>query len=141
MSQQPVALLTRKETFSACHRLHSKHLSDEENAEIYGKCNNPNGHGHNYTVEVTVRGPIEKRTGMVMNITDIKLAMDAVIFKQLDHKNLDKDVDYFKNLVKVYETDKNSVTYRGPYPYNNSQYLQNKRSAKTSCTNISSDSD
>uniref|UniRef100_A0A1B0G503 6-pyruvoyl tetrahydrobiopterin synthase n=1 Tax=Glossina morsitans morsitans TaxID=37546 RepID=A0A1B0G503_GLOMM len=149
MSQQPVALLTRKETFSACHRLHSKHLSDEENAEIYGKCNNPNGHGHNYTA-------------------DIKLAMDAVIFKQLDHKNLDKDVDYFKNLpsttenltifiwdnirdklkyaellyeVKVYETDKNSVTYRGPYPYNNSQYLQNKRSAKTSCTNISSDSD
>ncbi|KAI9585742.1 6-pyruvoyl tetrahydrobiopterin synthase [Glossina fuscipes] len=168
MSQQPVALLTRKECFSASHRLHSKHLSDEENAQIYGKCNNPNGHGHNYTVEVTVRGPIEKRTGMVMNITDIKLAMDAVIFKQLDHKNLDKDVDYFKDLpsttenltifiwdnirdklkyaellyeVKVYETDKNSVTYRGPYPYNNNQYLQNKRSSKTSCTNISSDSD
>ncbi|KAL9923143.1 6-pyruvoyl tetrahydrobiopterin synthase purple isoform 2-T2 [Glossina fuscipes fuscipes] len=119
-------------------------------------------------IEVTVRGPIEKRTGMVMNITDIKLAMDAVIFKQLDHKNLDKDVDYFKDLpsttenltifiwdnirdklkyaellyeVKVYETDKNSVTYRGPYPYNNNQYLQNKRSSKTSCTNISSDSD
>uniref|UniRef100_A0A1A9V9H6 6-pyruvoyltetrahydropterin synthase n=1 Tax=Glossina austeni TaxID=7395 RepID=A0A1A9V9H6_GLOAU len=97
MSQQPVALLTRKETFSASHRLHSKHLSDEENAEIYGKCNNPNGHGHNYT---------------------------ELLYE-----------------VKVYETDKNSVTYRGPYPYNNSQYLQNKRSAKTSCTNISSDSD
>uniref|UniRef100_A0A1A9W055 6-pyruvoyl tetrahydrobiopterin synthase n=1 Tax=Glossina brevipalpis TaxID=37001 RepID=A0A1A9W055_9MUSC len=161
MSHQPVALLTRKETFSACHRLHSKHLSDEENAEIYGKCNHVNGHGHNYTVEVTVRGPIEKRTGMVMNITELKLAMDAVIFKQLDHKNLDKDPSTTENLtvfiwdnvrdklkypellyeVKVYETNKNSVTYRGPYPYNNSQYLQNKRSAKTSCTNISSDSD
>lgn len=167
MSQQPVALLTRKETFSACHRLHSKHLSDAENVEIFGKCNNPNGHGHNYTVEVTVRGPIDVRTGMVMNITDLKLAMDGVIFKQLDHKNLDKDVEYFKNVpsttenltvfvwdnvrqalkrpdllyeVKIYETDKNSVTYRGPY-IQNGQYFNNKRTAKTSCNNISSDSD
>ncbi|TMW43335.1 hypothetical protein DOY81_011586 [Sarcophaga bullata] len=167
MSQQPVALLTRKETFSACHRLHSKHLSDAENAVIYGKCNNPNGHGHNYTVEVTVRGPIDIRTGMVMNITDLKLAMDGVIFKQLDHKNLDKDVEYFQNVpsttenlvvfiwdnirqalkrpellfeVKIYETDKNSVTYRGPYTHNG-QYLHSKRSPKTSCNNISSDSD
>ncbi|XP_061387787.1 6-pyruvoyl tetrahydrobiopterin synthase-like [Musca vetustissima] len=167
MSQQPVAFLTRKETFSACHRLHSKHLSDAENREIYGKCNNPNGHGHNYTVEVTVRGPIDVRTGMVMNITDLKFAMDGVIFKQLDHKNLDKDVEFFQNTpsttenlsvfiwdnvrqalkrpellyeVKIYETDKNSVTYRGPY-LQNGQYMLNKRSAKTSCTNISSDSD
>ncbi|KAM7351112.1 6-pyruvoyl tetrahydrobiopterin synthase purple [Cochliomyia hominivorax] len=167
MAQQPVALLTRKETFSACHRLHSKDLSDAENAEIYGKCNNPNGHGHNYTVEVTVRGPIDVRTGMIMNITDLKLAMDGVIFKQLDHKNLDKDVEYFQNVpsttenltvfiwdnvrralkrpellfeVKIYETDKNSVTYRGPY-IQNGQYFYNKRSPKTSCNNISSDSD
>ncbi|XP_013106423.1 6-pyruvoyl tetrahydrobiopterin synthase [Stomoxys calcitrans] len=167
MSQQPVAFLTRKETFSACHRLHSKHLSDAENIEIYGKCNNPNGHGHNYTVEVTVRGPIDVRTGMVMNITDLKIAMDGVIFKQLDHKNLDKDVEFFNNTpsttenltvfiwdnvrqalkrpellyeVKIYETDKNSVTYRGPY-LQNGHNMNNKRAGKTSCTNISSDSD
>ncbi|XP_053961126.1 6-pyruvoyl tetrahydrobiopterin synthase [Anastrepha ludens] len=166
---QPVAFLTRKETFSACHRLHSPQLSDVENAEVFGKCNHINGHGHNYTVEVTVRGPVDMRTGMVMNITELKTALDKVVFQNLDHKNLDLDVDFFKKTpsttenvcvyiwdnvrqclqrpellyeVKVYETDKNSVTYRGPYHQNGFyQNLQIKRSAKTSCTNISSDSD
>ncbi|XP_063700629.1 6-pyruvoyl tetrahydrobiopterin synthase [Culicoides brevitarsis] len=136
----PIVYLTRKETFSACHRLHSPHLSDAENLEIFGKCNNPNGHGHNYTVEVTVRGPLDVKTGMVMNITDIKKAMDTAIMKPLDHKNLDLDVPYFRhnvstteNLaiyiwdslrtllprpellfeVKIYETDKNIVRFRG----------------------------
>ncbi|CAG8836132.1 41155_t:CDS:2 [Gigaspora margarita] len=51
-----IAYLRRKETFSAAHRLHSPHLTEEENKELYGKCNNPNGHGHNYTVEITIRG-------------------------------------------------------------------------------------
>ncbi|XP_018783284.1 PREDICTED: 6-pyruvoyl tetrahydrobiopterin synthase [Bactrocera latifrons] len=166
---QPVAFLTRKETFSACHRLHSPHLSDAENAEVFGKCNHINGHGHNYTVEVTVRGPIDIRTGMVMNVTELKTALDRVVFKDLDHKNLDLDVDFFKKTpsttenvcvyiwdnvrqhlkrpellyeVKIYETDKNSVSYRGPYNHNGYyQSMQMKRSAKTSCTNISSDSD
>ncbi|XP_042338403.1 6-pyruvoyl tetrahydrobiopterin synthase-like isoform X2 [Plectropomus leopardus] len=54
-----VGYITRIQSFSACHRLHSIHLSDEENKRVYGKCNNPNGHGHNYTVEVTVRGKEE----------------------------------------------------------------------------------
>lgn len=96
-----------------------------ENLEIYGKCNNPNGHGHNYTgmiiiiimidmihfffflflqnylVEVTVKGPVDSKTGMVMNIVDLKNYMDAVIFKKLDHKNLDKDVSFFANTVSI----------------------------------------
>ncbi|XP_043912227.1 6-pyruvoyl tetrahydrobiopterin synthase isoform X2 [Protopterus annectens] len=70
-----MAYITRIETFSACHRLHSKTLSEEENKKIFGKCNNPNGHGHNYKVEVTVYGEIHPVTGMVINITDLKAYM------------------------------------------------------------------
>ncbi|XP_046629174.1 6-pyruvoyl tetrahydrobiopterin synthase isoform X1 [Neodiprion virginianus] len=140
MTQVPVVYLTRKETISACHRLHSPHLTDEQNAAIYGKCNNFWGHGHNYTVEVTVRGPVDEKTGMVMNISDLKIYMKNVLMDKLDHKNLDKDVPYFKHVVsttenvaifvfdelkkempkpdllyevKIYETDKNIVIYRG----------------------------
>ncbi|XP_060644592.1 6-pyruvoyl tetrahydrobiopterin synthase [Drosophila sulfurigaster albostrigata] len=168
MSQQPVAFLTRRETFSACHRLHSPQLSDAENLEVFGKCNNFNGHGHNYTVELTVRGPIDQRTGMVLNITELKDAIETVIMKRLDHKNLDKDVEYFAKIpsttenlavyiwdnirthlkkpellyeVKIFETPKNIITYRGPYQMNGLYNPINKRIARDSCTNISSDSD
>uniref|UniRef100_A0A8D3CCK1 6-pyruvoyl tetrahydrobiopterin synthase n=1 Tax=Scophthalmus maximus TaxID=52904 RepID=A0A8D3CCK1_SCOMX len=117
----------------------SVHLSDEENKQVYGKCNNPNGHGHNYKVEVTVRGKIDRVTGMVMNLTDLKRCIEDVIMTPLDHKNLDKDVPYFANVVsttenlavyiwdnmakavqsnvlyeiKIHETDKNIIVYRG----------------------------
>lgn len=137
---RPIAYLTRVEKISSCHRLHSPNLNDEENKNVYGKCNNFWGHGHNYTVEVTVRGPIDPTTGMVMNISDLKVYMGKVLMDQLDHKNLDKDVPYFKDVVsttenlavyifnelrnimpypellyevKIYETDKNIVIYRG----------------------------
>nr|CAG4648984.1 EOG090X0HIM [Polyphemus pediculus] len=140
MTQRPIAHLTRKETFSACHRLHSTELSDDENREIFSKCNNPNGHGHNYTVEITVKGPVDQVTGMVMNISELKEYMDISIMKVMDHKNLDKDVSYFENKVsttenvavfiwdsisqllpdpkylhkvKVFETEKNTVVYYG----------------------------
>eukprot|EP00123_Amoebidium_parasiticum_P009698 comp19652_c0_seq1/m.23251 comp19652_c0_seq1/g.23251 ORF comp19652_c0_seq1/g.23251 comp19652_c0_seq1/m.23251 type:complete len:149 (-) comp19652_c0_seq1:53-499(-) len=139
-ARRPVAYISRVETFSASHRLHSPHLSDEENAALFGKCNNPNGHGHNYKVEVVVRGEVDARTGMVVNITDLKRYMQQAIMDPMDHRNLDLDVPYFKNTVsttenvaifmwenlsklftggpqlyevKVYETDKNIVTYRG----------------------------
>jgi 6-pyruvoyltetrahydropterin/6-carboxytetrahydropterin synthase len=140
MSPPPIAYLTRRETFSACHRLHSENLSSEANKKIFGKCNNPNGHGHNYVVEVTVKGPVDADTGMVMNLTDVKKIINESVMKPLDHKNLDKDVPYFKNVVsttenvaififnsirselpnhvslyeiKVWETEKNIVVYRG----------------------------
>ncbi|RZF40605.1 hypothetical protein LSTR_LSTR007488 [Laodelphax striatellus] len=139
-ASQPIAYLTRIEKFSACHRLHSPLLNDKENLEVYGKCNNMNGHGHNYTVEITLRGPVTRETGMVMNINDLKNYMDAAIHKPMDHKNLDRDVPYFENIVsttenvaifiwnnlkrempdpsilyevKIFETDKNVVLYRG----------------------------
>ncbi|TMS22474.1 6-pyruvoyl tetrahydrobiopterin synthase [Larimichthys crocea] len=134
-----IGYISRVQCFSACHRLHSIHLSDEENKQVYGKCNNPNGHGHNYKVEVTVRGKIDRLTGMVMNLTDLKRCIEDVIMTPLDHKNLDKDVPYFANVVsttenvavyiwdnmvkvlppnllyeiKIHETDKNIVIYRG----------------------------
>ena len=59
----PIVYVSRTETFSACHRLHCSKLSDKDNRHIYGKCNNPNGHGHNYKVEVTLRGPVDPKTG------------------------------------------------------------------------------
>uniref|UniRef100_A0A2M3ZIZ8 6-pyruvoyltetrahydropterin synthase n=1 Tax=Anopheles braziliensis TaxID=58242 RepID=A0A2M3ZIZ8_9DIPT len=174
MTERPQIYLTRKECFSACHRLHSPFLSDEANREVYGKCNNPNGHGHNYTVEVTVYGPVDSKTGMVMNITDLKEYMEQAIMKKLDHLNLDKDVPYFKNLpsttenvaifiwdslkllmakpellyeVKIYETDKNSVIYRGekhPPGYEPPQKpvaAKPKISSSETSSNLSSDSD
>ncbi|MED6289950.1 hypothetical protein CHARACLAT_008171 [Characodon lateralis] len=134
-----IGYITRVQSFSACHRLHSLYLSDEENKKVYGKCNNPYGHGHNYKVEVTVRGKIDPVTGMVMNLTDLKRCIEEVIMIPLDHKNLDKDVPYFANVVsttenlavyiwdnmvkdlpasllyeiRIHETDKNIVIYRG----------------------------
>jgi len=148
MSPSPIVYLTRRQAFSACHRLHSRWLSDEANREVFGKCNNPNGHGHNYTLEVTVKGPMDAKTGMVMNLTDLKKAIDVTVMDTLDHKNLDKDVSYFSKSsgppsttenvavfiwnsiadhmrdtrcagaaelyeVKIWETDKNIVVYRG----------------------------
>ncbi|XP_034050360.1 6-pyruvoyl tetrahydrobiopterin synthase [Thalassophryne amazonica] len=138
-SVERIAYITRVQSFSACHRLHSVDLSDEENKRVFEKCNNPNGHGHNYTVEVTVRGKIDQVTGMVMNLTDLKRCIKEAIMIPLDHKNLDKDVPYFAGVVsttenlavyiwdnlmkvlppnllykiKIHETDKNIITYRG----------------------------
>ncbi|XP_032084672.1 6-pyruvoyl tetrahydrobiopterin synthase [Thamnophis elegans] len=135
----PRARVSRCAAFSASHRLHSPSLSDEENRKLFGKCNNPNGHGHNYKVEVTVQGEINPLTGMVINLTDLKAYMEEAIMEPLDHKNLDKDVPYFAEVVsttenvavfiwdnlqkhlptgalhkvKVYETEKNVVVYKG----------------------------
>ncbi|KAK3923191.1 6-pyruvoyl tetrahydrobiopterin synthase [Frankliniella fusca] len=142
MSRLPVGYLTRREYFSACHRLHSPQLSDEKNLEVFGKCNHINGHGHNYVVEVTLRGPIEPKTGMVMNVHDLKIYFKKAVMDTMDHKNIDKDVPYFKDVVsttehvavfvwdglkaqlpnpellyevKIYETEKNIIRFRGEY--------------------------
>ncbi|KAL3865340.1 hypothetical protein ACJMK2_006938 [Sinanodonta woodiana] len=135
----PIVYISRTENFSTAHRLHSPGLSDEENKTLYGKCNNPNGHGHNYKVEVVLRGPVDPLTGMVINLVDLKNYMDTAIMSVLDHKNVDKDVPYFSSVVstaeniavfiwdrmveqlppgllyevKLYETDKNIAFYRG----------------------------
>jgi len=80
------AHLTRRYIFSASHRLHSAEMSEEENVETYGKCNNPHGHGHNYILEVTVSGAVDPATGMVCNLVDLD---DFVEREVLDHYNLE----------------------------------------------------
>jgi 6-pyruvoyltetrahydropterin/6-carboxytetrahydropterin synthase len=82
------AYLTRRYLFSASHRLHSPEMSAEENRAIYGKCNNPYGHGHNYSVEITVAGPVDPATGMVCNLVDLDGFVQANILKRFDHENL-----------------------------------------------------
>ncbi|RUS17653.1 hypothetical protein BC937DRAFT_89677 [Endogone sp. FLAS-F59071] len=91
----PIAYVTRIESFSAAHRLNSPFLSEDDNKALYGKCNGRNFHGHNYKVEVTIRGQVNPQTGMVINITDLKKCMSVAIMDVLDHKNLDLDVPYF----------------------------------------------
>jgi 6-pyruvoyltetrahydropterin/6-carboxytetrahydropterin synthase len=82
------AYLTRRYLFSASHRLHCVEMSDAENQSVYGKCNNPHGHGHNYSVEVTVAGNVDSRTGMVCNLVDLDSFVHEKILERFDHQNL-----------------------------------------------------
>ena len=80
--------LTRRYLFSASHRLHCDGLSESENQAIYGKCNNPYGHGHNYALEVTVSGPVEPGTGMICNLSDLDHSVQREVLERFDHENL-----------------------------------------------------
>ena len=82
------AYLTRRYRFAASHRLHSEAMSAEENAATYGKCNNPHGHGHNYTIEVTVSGPVDQSTGMICNLVDLDGVVSSEILQRFDLQNL-----------------------------------------------------
>lgn len=82
------AYLTRRYLFSASHRLHCEALSPDANSEIYGKCNNPHGHGHNYAVEVTVAGQVDAQTGMVCNLADLDAFVEKNILERFGHENL-----------------------------------------------------
>lgn len=95
--------LTRRTTFSAAHRLWSEHLTDAENYAIYDKCANPNGHGHNYILEVTVRGWPDEHTGMILNLTDLKEAIENAIIKWVDHKHLNYDVPWLEGIIPTVE--------------------------------------
>lgn len=131
--------LTRRETFSASHRLHNPDLSDEENLKIYGKCSNPNGHGHNYILEIVVAGEIDPKTGYVIDLKKLKTIILENVVNKVDHKNLNMDVDFMKGIipttenlaiavwkelknkispaslyaVKIKETENNFIEYRG----------------------------
>lgn len=83
--------ITRIESFSASHRLNSSHLSPEENRQIFGKCNNVNGHGHNYKLEVSIEGKIDPVTGMIINLTDLKDIIKVAVLDVFDHTHLDLD--------------------------------------------------
>jgi 6-pyruvoyltetrahydropterin/6-carboxytetrahydropterin synthase len=87
--------VTRRYQFSASHRLHSPELSETENRQLYGKCNNPYGHGHNYVVEVSVRGPLEAATGRVADIATLDELVRREIVQPFDHRNLNREVPVF----------------------------------------------
>jgi 6-pyruvoyltetrahydropterin/6-carboxytetrahydropterin synthase len=131
--------VTRKAEFSAAHRLFNPKFSDEQNEAIFDKCNNPSGHGHNYTVEVTVAGEPNSGTGYVMDLKKLSRLLDEEVVEKVDHKHLNYDVDFLKGIIptaenlaisfwrilcpkitdgklysiRVYESEKNYVEYRG----------------------------
>ena len=96
------AYFGRRYTLSASHRLHVGSLSADENRAVYGKCNNPHGHGHNYVVELVVAGPVDAETGMVVNMATLDAAVRAAILDRFDHANLNFD-PIFVNLVPTTE--------------------------------------
>jgi 6-pyruvoyltetrahydropterin/6-carboxytetrahydropterin synthase len=95
--------LGRRYHFSASHRLHSEHLSGEENARVFGKCNNPFGHGHNYTLEVNVSGKVDSETGMITNLADLDGFVENAVLQALDHKSLNEEVAAFREKVPTTE--------------------------------------
>ncbi len=131
--------VTRKVHFNAAHRLHNPNKSDEWNRETYGVCNNPNWHGHNYILEVTVAGDPDPETGFVVDLVDLKRIINECVVSRCDHRNLNVDVDFMQGIipstenfaiaiwnelkgaipngrlhkVRLVETDNNSVEYYG----------------------------
>lgn len=91
----PLVLLTRSLDFAAAHRLHAPDLSDAENLSVFGKCNNPRGHGHNYGVEVTVAGEPDPVTGMIVSLSELDAVMEREIMARFDHKHLNDDTEDF----------------------------------------------
>jgi len=132
-------IVTARLTFAAAHRLHNPRFDDAWNRRTYDKCNNPGGHGHNYSMQVSVRGPIDAQTGMVIDLARLKEIVNERIIDRVDHQNLNDGVDFLRgiiptaeNLARAFwrqlapaidrgtlheivlqETEKNSVTYRG----------------------------
>jgi 6-pyruvoyltetrahydropterin/6-carboxytetrahydropterin synthase len=95
--------LTRKCEFSAAHYYHNPALSPEENQRLFGKCNNPNGHGHNYTLEVTVKGEVDARSGFVVDLKDLKDALEREVLSAMDHRFLNKEVPEFRDRIPTTE--------------------------------------
>jgi len=91
----PVVILSRIYWFTAAHRLNTEELSTAQNMDIYDKCNNSNGHGHDYRLEVSIKGDPDKRTGMVLPLEKFDESV-TIVLKTLDYKHLDREVDYFK---------------------------------------------
>ena len=135
----PKMYITRREVFSASHRLWNSDLSEEQNIELFDKCANPNGHGHNFVLEVTVVGEIKNESGYVVDLKKLKNIIREEIISKVDHKHLNYDVDFLKDKIptaenivrefwrvletkitkaklssiRLHETENNIVEYRG----------------------------
>lgn len=133
--------ITRKENFNAAHRVYIPELSDEKNYELFGACSNPNWHGHNYVLFVTIKGVLDKKSGYLIDIKKLSKLIKDLIINKVDHKNLNLEVDFMKGLIpsleniavavfhvlapeikklgielhciKIYETENNYVEYFG----------------------------
>lgn len=137
----PVVRATRRAHFCAAHRLHRPDWSDDENREVFGDCSNPNWHGHNYVLDVTVEGPVDPDTGFVMDLKKLKDALNERVVSDVDHRNLNVEVDWLDGTIPstenfavaiwnrlegsmpegvrlhrihLHETVNNSVEYMGP---------------------------
>jgi len=95
--------LGRRYCFAASHRLHSRKLSAEENSRVYGKCNSPYGHGHNYVVEISVSGPVDPATGMIANLADLDGFVEREVIEAFDHRSLNEEVAAFRDKVPTTE--------------------------------------
>ncbi len=137
--RKTMVYVTRRGYFCAAHRLYNPSWSDEKNNRVFGKCNNPNGHGHNYTVEVTVAGTPPAESGMVIDLKVLADIIEKELIERVDHKNFNLDVDFMKGSIptaeniaiafwkilspkitegelysiKLYESENNVVEYRG----------------------------
>ncbi|HEX9613938.1 MAG TPA: 6-carboxytetrahydropterin synthase [Bacteroidota bacterium] len=98
-----MVLITRRATFSASHRLYNPSFSEEQNKAMFDKCANPNGHGHNYTLEVTIAGTPGKDTGYVLDLKILKDIIKKEILDKVDHKHLNHDVDFMKGVIPTAE--------------------------------------
>lgn len=135
----PIAYVTRRAHFNAAHRLHNPKKSDEWNRRVFGKCNNPNWHGHNYLLEITVAGEPDPDTGYVIDLAELKQVIEERVISKVDHKNLNLEVDFLQGImpstenfaiaiwrelesalpsgrlhaVRLQETERNVAEYRG----------------------------
>ena len=98
--------------FASSHRLYRPELSDAENQALFGKCSNPNGHGHNYTLEVRITGPVEPPGEMVVDASRVKALVDELILRDVDHKDLNTDTPWLKGKVPTTEVLANAVFAR-----------------------------
>jgi 6-pyruvoyltetrahydropterin/6-carboxytetrahydropterin synthase len=99
----PRVTVTRRLRFNAAHRVFNPSLSDAENDATFGKCNNPNWHGHNYTLDVSVEGPIDERTGYVMDLSKLKALVNREVLGAVDHKNFNLDVPFMSGQIPTSE--------------------------------------
>ena len=95
--------VTRRLHFSAAHRVHNPAMSDEENRRTFGKCNNPNWHGHNYILDVSVRGAVDERTGYVIDLSRVKDIVTREVIDKVDHRNLNLEVDFLRGTIPTTE--------------------------------------
>lgn len=103
MSDKPQVTVTRRLHFSAAHRVHNPAMSDDENRRIFGKCNNPNWHGHNYILDVSVTGTLDERTGYVIDLSRVKQIVEERVIQHVDHRNLNLEVEFMRGIIPTTE--------------------------------------